>query len=115
MIGRKLAVLEHEQIVHTNEEVLFELPYLKEVKHLTVKGAQKHGYALLVSTLRFYILGADSLKNKYREIRTKIKNKIMESHTHNEKKEISKFLKIIVEYKHKIRDIKHKIKKEENL
>lgn len=114
MIGRKLALLEHEQVLN-HEEVSFELPYLKEVKHLTITNIKKHGYIFLVATVRFYVRSTNFLKDKYKEIKIKIKNKIMESHVNGEKKEISKFLKIIGDYKHKIREIKHKIKKEENL
>jgi len=47
--------------------------------------------------------------------KTKVKNKIQENNTNSQNKEISKFLKIIGDYKQKIRDIKNKIKKEENL
>ena len=39
----------------------------------------------------------------------------MKNNINGEKKEISKFLKIIGDYKNKIREIKHRIKKEENL
>ena len=115
MIGRKLVTLKHEEIPNHHEEVLFELPYLKEVKHITIASVRKSGYALLVGTVRFYVRSTDLLKNKYREIRNKIKNMIAKSHATGEKKEISKFLKIIGDYKQKIREITHKIKKEENL
>jgi hypothetical protein len=114
MIGRKLIRLKDDEILKRNE-VLFNLPYLKKVKHLTLANIKKHGYAGLVGTIRFYVRGVDLLKNKYEEIRIKIKNKSMENHLNGEKKEISKFLKIIGDYKNKIREIKHKIKKEENL
>ncbi len=114
MIGKKLAVLENEQVLN-QEEVLFELPYLKEIKHITVKNIRKHGYAGLVTTLRFYIRFTNFLKEKYKEIKIEIENKSNENHTNSEKKEISKFLKIIGDYKNKIRDIKRKIKREEDL
>lgn len=114
MIGRKLVALKHEEIPN-HEEVLFEVPYLKEVKHITIAGIRKSGYALLVSTVRLYVRLTNFLKEKYQDLKTKIRNIIMENHINGEKKEISKFLKIIGEYKNKIREIKHKIKKEENL
>ena len=116
-MGRKLISLknhENEQII-SREETLFELPYLKEVKHLTITNVKKHGYVLLVETVRFYVRGINILQNKYEEIKIKIKNRGKKNTTDGEKKEISKFLKIIAEYKHKIREIKHKVKKEENL
>ncbi|KKQ07916.1 MAG: hypothetical protein US18_C0005G0003 [Parcubacteria group bacterium GW2011_GWB1_36_5] len=114
MIGRKLPALEQKQISN-QEEILFELPFLKEVKHITIKGMKKHGYAGLVAIVRFYIRSTNFLKNKYEEIRLKIKNRGNRNHAGDEKREISKFLKIIGEYKQKIREIKHRIKKEENL
>ena len=114
MIGRKLALLKHEE-VKNQEEVLLELPYLKEVKQLTVVNLKKHGYALLVTIVRFYVRGTNLLKNNYEAVKIKIKNKIKKNRVNSEKKEISGFLKIIGDYKHKIREIKHKIKKEENL
>jgi len=114
IIVRKLIRLEHEQILN-QEEVLFELPYLKEVKNITVQGAKKHGYAFLVATLRFYIRGTNFLKSQSEKAKIKIKNIHNRNQINGEKKEISKFLKIIGDYKHKIREIKHKIKKEENL
>ena len=113
MIGRKLTILEHEQILN-QEEILFELPYFKKIKHFTVENIKKNGNILLVATVRFYVRGANLFKNKYEEIKIKIKNKSMKNNINGEKKEISKFLKIIGDYKNKIREIKHKIKKEEN-
>lgn len=114
MIGRKLVLIKQDTVLN-HEEISFELPYLKEVKHITIAGIKKHGYVLLVATVRSYVLGMNILKNKYEEIKTKIKDRNNKNHINGEKKEISKFLKIIGEYKHKIREIKHKIKKEENL
>ena len=114
MMGKKLAVLKNEQILN-QEEILFEIPYLKEIKHITIKNVRKHGYAGLVTALRFYIRFTNFLKDKYKEIKVKIENKSNENHANGEKKEISKFLKIIGDYKNKIRDIKHKIKREEDL
>jgi septal ring factor EnvC (AmiA/AmiB activator) len=107
--------LKHEQISNDNEKAFFELSYLKEVKHITIQGAKKHGYSLLVIAVRFYIQSTNFLREKYKEIKTKIKEKINKNHINGEKKEISKFLKIIGDYKNKIREIKHKIKREENL
>ncbi len=116
MIGKRLVLLKQEKILNLNEEkVAFELPYLKEIKHLTVTNIKKHGYAFLVMIIRFYVRGTNLLKNKYEEIKIKIKNRSQQNNLNGEKKEISKFLKIIGDYKNKIREIKHKINKEENL
>lgn len=114
IIQRKLAAIDHEQILN-HEEVLFDVPFLKEVKKVTVVNVKRHGYKGLVATMRFYMLSKSFLHNKYKEIRTNIKNRIKATHINGERKEISKFLKVIGDYKRRIREIKHKIKKEENL
>ena len=88
MIGRKLVLLKNGR-VSPSAEITFEIPYLKEAKHLTLKNIKKHGYSGLVGS--------------------KSRSKTSSA----DKQEISKFLKIISDYKHKIREIKHKIKEEE--
>lgn len=114
MMARKLSVLKHEEI-GTEEEVLFELPFLSRIKNVTLEGAKKQGYNLLVGTVRFYVKSANFAKNKYSEIRTKIMDIHLESEESGKKKEISKFLKTVGDYKRRIREIKHKVSKEENL
>ena len=114
MIGRKLVMLQNGQ-VQNKEETILKAPYLEEWKHLTIKNIKKHGYIGLVATIRFYIRSSNFLKNKYQEVKIKIKNIRSKNSNGNspEKREVSKFLKMISEYKHKIRKIKHKIKEEE--
>jgi hypothetical protein len=116
MIGRKLVMLQNGQVLH-REELVFKTPYLEEWKHLTIKNVKKHGYNGLVTTIRFYVRSINILKNKYhgaKSLVNNIRNKNPNSNSEN-KREISKFLKIISEYKYKIREIKRKVKKEENL
>jgi len=114
MIGRKLFLLQSGQI-SSNTEVLLEVSHLEKVKLFTVKNIKKYERILLVEILRLYIRFSNFLKNKYREIKIKIRNRNKKNNLNSEKREISKFLKIIGDYKNKIREIKHKIKKEENL
>ena len=116
MVGRKLVLLrqQHGEVLN-HEEVLFELPYLKEAKHATIKGIKKHGYALLVGIIRLYVRSANFLKSKYEVLKSKLRNEHKAEQTTGDKKEISKFLKNVLEYKQKIREIKHRIKEEENL
>lgn len=96
-----------------------EIPYIREIRHVTVKNIKKYGHISLVATLRFYIRLNNFLKNKYGEIKIKIKNKLKKSKGledgPSEKKEVSGFLKMISDYKRKIREIKHRIHEEENL
>jgi len=114
MIGRKLLALDKGQVF---EEVntSFEVPFIKEVKDVTIHSIKKHGYAGLVTTLRWYFRGTNFVNNKYDNIKTKIENRKRARNENGEKKEISKFLKVIIEYKHKIRKIKHRIRNEESL
>ena len=114
MIGRKLFLLQNRQI-SSNTEILFEVSHLEKVKLFTIKNIKKYGHILLVETLRLYIRFSNFLKNKYQEIKIKIRNRNKKNNLNSEKREISKFLKTIGDYKNKIREIKHKIKKEENL
>lgn len=116
MIGRKLVLLQNGQTLE-REEVSFKIPHLEKIKHLTVKNMKKYGHMSLVTTLRFYVRSMNLLKNKYEETKIKIKNFNTRKDSNGngaEKVEVSKFLKMISEYKHKIRAIKQKIHEEEN-
>ena len=100
----------------TGERVVFEIPHLEKVKDLAVKNIKKYGHLSLVVTLRLYIRSTNFFKNKYEEIKIKIKNINTKNHANgdsSEKIEVSKFLKIISDYKRKIREMKHKIHEEE--
>ncbi len=114
MIWRKLHLLQNGQIL-INPEIPLEMPHLKSIKYFTVENIKKYEHALLETIVRSYIKSANFLKNKYEEIKLRIKDRINKNHINKDRKEISKFLKIVMDYKHKIREIKHKIKKEENL
>ena len=118
MIGKKLFMLQNGQMTYEESaETFLKAQHLEELKHSAIKTIKKHSYAGLVATIRFYFRGTFFLKNKYQEIKIRVKN----MHNKNpikdseNKREISKFLKIISEYKQKIRAIKHRIKEEENL
>ncbi|MFZ1019749.1 MAG: hypothetical protein WAN61_02035 [Minisyncoccia bacterium] len=112
MLGRKLLALPSAGI---SVEEQTQAPFLEEWKYLTVKNIKKHGYKGLVATVRFYVLGTNFLKNKLGQVKTKIKNLRGKKLNEMEKREVSGFLKMISEYKQKIREIKHQIKEEENL
>lgn len=116
MIGRKLLMFQNGQILDRGE-IIFKIPHFEELKYLITKNIKKHGYKGLVVTIRFYFRSANLLKNKYQEVKIKVKDMRVKNSKNNgeQQKEVSKFLKIISEYKHKIREIKHKIKEEENL
>lgn len=112
MIGKKLIILQNIQALH-NEEINFKNSHLEEWKHLTIKGLKKHSYNGLVSIIRAYIHSVDFLKKKYQNIKDILIKKI--NNNSSQKKEISKFLKVVSDYKYKIREIKDRVKEEENL
>lgn len=114
MIGRKLVLLRNGQ-AQFKEETFFRAEFLDEWKYLIIKNIKKYGYIGLVAMIRFYIRFSNFLRNKYQEIKIIIKNMRGKKLNEDEKREVNRFLKIISEYKHKIREIKHKIKEEENL
>ena len=117
MIGKKLILLKNGKIEYT-ERVLFDIPNLDEIKNVATKNSKRYGYVILVETIRFYV--RTSLLVKY--IYFKTKKKIKEIHhkyfphkiKENKEKEVSKFLRMVSDYKHKIKNIKDKIVEEEN-
>ena len=113
MIGRKMVLIKNGQSF-VQEEFSFEIPYLKEIKILTSENIKKYEHLSLVLILRFYVRAINFSKNKYAEVKNKIRNRINQSQTSGESPEVSKFLKMISNYKHRIKEIKHKIKEEEN-
>jgi hypothetical protein len=114
MVGRKLLMLQNGEI-QQGQEIAFKAPALEEWKHITIRGAKRHSYNILVITIRFYFRTTNLLKLKYQDVKIKVKNIRRKSHVQAEKQEISKFLKVISEYKSKIRKIKQQVKEEENL
>jgi hypothetical protein len=112
MIGRKLSLIKAGRI-EAQTEGTFEIPYLKEAQHLTVENIKKYEHMTLVALLRFYVQSTNILKETYRRIKNNISNTIKKSHINPDRAEISKLLKMISNYTHRVKEIKHKIKEEE--
>lgn len=115
MIGRKLMVMQDGAMVH--HENIFKDSYLEDLKRSLIKNSKKYSYIGVVATVRFYVHSTNFLKNKYGEVKIKIKELYQKKSKKEvtEKREVSGFLKMISEYKHKLRKIKKQIKEEENL
>lgn len=113
MIGRKLVLLKNGEILISSGEELFKTSHLDEWKRKTIKNLKRYVYIMLVIIVRLYVKFSDFFKNKYQEIKKWVKTRNKINSIDGEKKEISKFLKIISEYKSKIRAIKYRIKEEE--
>jgi len=112
MIGKKLLMLQNGEVLN-REEVFLKTPYLEEWKQVTIKNIKKHSHTVLVTTIRFYVRSTNLLKNKYQKIKSRVKDMNRKKLDEGERKEVSKFLKMISEYKQKIRKIKYKINEEE--
>lgn len=115
MIGRKLIILQNGQFFHHREETFYKKEHLEEWKNSIVQNIKSYSYKGLVGTIRLYVRLINFLNKKYQETKIKLKERRERklSENGNGKVEPNKFLKIISEYKHKIRKIKHQIKEEE--
>lgn len=116
MIGRKLALVGDG----ANLDKDYTHPFvsdLQRLKHFAVDGLHKYGHLSVVLILRFYVKFSNFLKLQYEEIKIKLADLNKKNGKNGdpvEKVEVSKFLKLVSEYKNKIREIKHKIHEEEN-
>ncbi|MBI3888444.1 hypothetical protein HY311_01475 [Candidatus Nomurabacteria bacterium] len=114
MIERKLLMLQNGKLPYDGKDSFLETPY-EEWKELAIRNVKKHGYTGLVAMIRYYVISANYLKNKYEQAKTKVKSLSKKNLSVEEKIEVNGFLKMITEYKQKIRDIKDRVKEEENL
>ncbi len=115
MVGKKLILLKNGQI-EVAEGALFEIPYLKELKHLIAQSIKKYEHEGLVLVVKFYLQGINLAKVGYGNLKKKIKDLHIKKQPNgevSERVEVSKFLRFVSTYKHKIIEIKHRIKEEE--
>ena len=117
MIGRKLALTPNGQILKKEYAHPF-VPDFQKIKHTAFENIKKYGHLSLVEILRFHIRATNFFKYQYNKAKDKIKNirikrQLKNGSGNGEVAEASKFLKMISDYKRKIREIKHKIHEEE--
>jgi len=124
ILGRRLFLLKKAGMNNEREfgddDFAFVIPDLEKISGIVGKELKKVGYITFVSGLRIYMLSFNFLKNKYKNLKVKIrdiksKNNIGTQIIKRKKQEASKFLKVVSEYKTKIKKIKRKIKEEEGL
>ena len=117
MFSRKLVLLKNQGIqIEQVEGVILELPFVKEIKHLTIRQLKRYGYIGVVTSIRLYFRGVNLAKVEYNKIKEKLSSVDKSKWINDiEKREVNKFLKVVSNYKHKIRQIKHQIKEEENI
>ncbi len=119
MFGRKLVLIKKGRVsVSAEERVNPFQPEIRRLKYALRKNAKRQAYAFLFAALRFYIRSANYLKKKSLELARKIEKKLLKNQTgvtgeNGEKREASRYLKMISEYQRKIRLIKEKIREEE--
>ena len=116
MIGKKLFLLRKEPQMF-EEKVFIRTPHLREIRHIVIKKSREYGYIALVETIRFSIRSSKLLKRKYEELKNKLSSKMARKRSaleeENKEKEVSGFLKMISEYKQKIRKIRDQVAEEE--
>ena len=118
MIGRKITMIRNGQIISSPYFHPL-VPDIQKIKYSINENAKKIGYLSLVLIIRLYVRSSKFLKQRYEEAKIKVKNKFTKkaeglNGEPTEEYQVSGFLKMISEYKHKIRNIKHKIHEEEN-
>src|SRR3989344_535250 len=114
IFGRKLELLAGRGGMES-DNITIEIPYVAEIKQITIRKVKRFGYVALVTSIRIYFRSSNLLKSRYAEIRDKMENAYKNDFMGIEKKEINKFLKVVSDYKQKIRKIKHRIKEEEKM
>ena len=118
MIENKLALVKNGQVIKTQYPHPFALD-LQKIKYLTFKNTKKLAYKTLFALIKFLIKFSNFIKTKSKKLKKEFKNKFQNNNNSLdkiiEKKEVSKYLKIISEYRYKIREIKDKIKEEEGI
>ncbi len=116
MIGRKLALVKNGAAA-APRPALPEIPDFQEMKFIIAKRARTWSFVLLVVTIRLYVRSAKFLRRESDNIAGKIRSKFRKSAVTaeaEETQEVSKFLKMISDYKQRVKRIKKRIKDEES-
>lgn len=117
MIWRKMKkseeVLIEEEILNDD---LSEIPYMDEIKYVTVKKMKEYGYVVLLSSIRMSMKSSHIVKKASKEVAQIVKKTILKKNPESEDpQEVSKFLQLVGDYKRKLKKIKKKIREEEGL
>lgn len=118
MLGNKLMLLRNGTFVNASEKFSVQIPNLHEVHHVVLKKSRKYGFVILVIIIRFTVLSSHLIKKGYKHSKEKlqkINNKYILKQKTDEPREVSRFLKMMSDYKQKIRKIKQRIKEEEGI
>jgi hypothetical protein len=120
MLGRKVSLVRGIESHPAPMQILDHpfIPDFETVKHVTNTHARKFGFLTLVVLIRYYVKISIWLRVKYEMVKMRIrsfrrrKNKMGEVITEAEE---NAFLKMISEYKYRIREIRDRIHEEEKI
>lgn len=119
MIGKKVLLLRERPVLVAEDNFLIQLPELHEVRYIVIKRAKQAAYITLVLVFRFSIRTSKTLRRGLKKGRGFIEGLFKRYFGHHnaevEQKEVSGFLKKISEYKKIVKEIKHKVKEEEDI
>lgn len=115
MIGRKVMLVRSGHIVVEESIPHPFIPDIDKAKLQTLHGLKKLLHLTTFVTLRAYVKISNVIKKGYSEAKIKIQNLNRKNHIDNlsSRKEVSKFLKVITNYKRKISIMKNRIDEEE--
>jgi hypothetical protein len=121
MLGRKMFLLKKAGFPkEPAEKFIVRAVNWDEVKNTISRNLKKYGQIIIFVSLRIYILSVHNLKQHYFRLAEKIKKIIRQNFQRAdkdplEKQEVSKFLKVVSEYRQKIKKMKRRIKAEEGI
>lgn len=119
LLGRKVMLLRNGSAEVSGNGFHPLLPDMLRAREWTKQGLKKYGYLALAIIMRFYFKFVNFLKSRYEALKETIDAKLSKSSNNTPENgtaepEASGFLKMMSDYKHKIRNLKHRIKEEEN-
>ena len=114
MLGRKLMLLRNGALIHVGNNTPQIIPNLNTIQYTLFKGTKRGTYVLTITMVRLYVKLGNFLKSKYETLKTRIEN-IGNNNASTGEKEVSKFLKMVSDYKYKVRSIKKYIEEEEKV
>ncbi len=119
MMGHKLRLVRDGQIM-SHESSPYFIPDLEIIREVSVRGLKKYGHLGLVGLVRMQIKSVNMTKKSYGMLKEKLSNIEMLQNSKwrglgDEAREVkvSKFLKMVSDYKQKVREIRHRIHEEE--
>ncbi len=116
IMGRKLKFVREKDLVIGGYSHYF-VPEIEEVREMVVYALKKYGHMSVVAMVRMQVKSVNFSKKTYALGKDKLSNlQIMKNRgwgNVSEEVKVSKFLKMVSDYKQKVREIRHRIHEEE--